>query len=165
MFFIFFNWINRVTGSENSKKMSVIFGGVSEWMASDRGSAEPWVGSLRDPSPWASHHAFQEASQLSTAAGKPGPTTHSRQVNNFQYTQFSLFILKGRKQKRVSDLEKKKGGWGGLRWCSSVLGFLLSSFGVEVEDCWWLCYYSDTLGFCFCLLLITVAVDFVLFST
>lgn len=45
---------------------------ISEWMACHWRTAESWVGSLCHPPPWASHHALQEASQLSTAAaGEP----------------------------------------------------------------------------------------------
>ena len=42
-------------------------------MACDWGSAEPRVGALCDSSPRAAHHAVQEASELSTAAGEPDP--------------------------------------------------------------------------------------------
>lgn len=45
---------------------------ILEWMARHWCTAESRVGSLCHPSPWATHHALQEASQLSTAAaGEP----------------------------------------------------------------------------------------------
>ena len=46
-------------------------------MACDRGSAEPWMGSLCDSPSRATHHALQEASELSAAAGEPGPAAYA----------------------------------------------------------------------------------------
>lgn len=63
------------------RSMYLVFFFVTEWVAGNWGSAEPWLGSLCNSSPWATHNALQEAFELSAAAGKPGPAKHACQMN------------------------------------------------------------------------------------
>lgn len=51
-----------------------------ERVACNWGSAEPWMGPLCNSPSRATHHALQEASELSAAAGEPGPAEHACQV-------------------------------------------------------------------------------------
>jgi hypothetical protein len=49
----------------------------TEWVACNRSSAEPWLGSLCHSSSRATHYAFQEAFELSAAARQSGTTKHA----------------------------------------------------------------------------------------
>lgn len=49
-------------------------------MASDWGSAEPWMGALCNSPPRAAHNAVQEATQLSTAARESSSAADSGKV-------------------------------------------------------------------------------------
>uniref|UniRef100_A0A2P2PRM7 Uncharacterized protein MANES_11G152900 n=1 Tax=Rhizophora mucronata TaxID=61149 RepID=A0A2P2PRM7_RHIMU len=46
-------------------------------MAGNRCSTESWLGPLCHSSPRATHHALQEATELSTATGESGSAKHT----------------------------------------------------------------------------------------
>lgn len=61
-------------------------------MAGDRGSAEPGMGPLRNPSPRAAHYAVQEATQLSAAAGESSAADYGQVMDFVIFSRYTIFV-------------------------------------------------------------------------
>lgn len=94
-----------------------------EWVASDWSSAEPRVGPLCDSSPGATHHAVQEAFELSTAAG-----SSSCQVISFLLSYYNDWNAEKEGNALVYALHKRLWIFSIVLLFSTVENFVLGLF-------------------------------------